>query len=97
MRILLTGGRGLVGSNVLESPRASIHEVLAPNREDLDLLDLEAVKRYLDKSEPDIIIHAAGKVGGIQANLAAPIDFLLENLDIGRNVAGSTYQAYQGF
>ena len=87
MRILLTGGRGLVGSNVLESPRASIHEVLAPNREDLDLLDLEAVKRYLDKSEPDIIIHAAGKVGGIQANLAAPIDFLLENLDIGRNVA----------
>lgn len=86
MRIFLTGGTGLVGSNVLESPRASIHEILAPRRAELNLLDLEAIKRYLSKSEPDIIIHAAGKVGGIQANLAAPVNFLLENLYMGSNV-----------
>jgi GDP-L-fucose synthase len=86
MRILLTGGGGLVGSNVLESARAQNHEIVAPRSSLLNLLDFEGVQKYVADCEPDIVIHAAGRVGGIQANLAAPVDFLVENLDMGRNI-----------
>lgn len=86
MRIWLTGGRGMVGRNFLESPRATHHEILAPSREELDLLDFEAVWSWVGDVRPDIVIHAAGKVGGIQANIREPVQFLLENFDLGRNV-----------
>ena len=86
MRILLTGGGGLVGSNVLQSARSQNHELFAPRSSLLNLLDFEGVQKYVADCKPDIVIHAAGRVGGIQANLAAPVDFLVENLDMGRNI-----------
>lgn len=86
MRILLTGGSGLVGSNFLESPRAQAHELLAPKSEELNLLESGSIKQYLLDLKPDIVVHAAGRVGGIQANLAAPVDFLVENIDMGKNL-----------
>lgn len=86
MRIFLTGSRGMVGRNVLEHPRATEHEWLSPSRNELDLCDFSAVRAYLDQHRPDYVIHAAGRVGGIQANIQYPVDFLIENLDMGRNV-----------
>jgi GDP-L-fucose synthase len=93
MRILLTGGTGMVGRNIQEASGAAAHEVLAPSRRDLDLFDLAAVQRYIDTSKPDLVIQAAGRVGGIQANMRNPVAFLIENLDIGRNVVMSAMQA----
>ena len=81
MRILLTGGSGLVGSNILESPRALLHQIAAPTSKELNLLSYEKTKEYLAQCQPDIVIHAAGKVGGIQANMSAPVDFMLQNLN----------------
>jgi GDP-L-fucose synthase len=52
----------------------------------LDLLDFNAVKDWVKINKPDFVIHAAGIVGGIAANINDPIKFYLENLDIGRNV-----------
>ena len=89
MRVLLTGGSGMVGRNFQEHPAAKEFEVLAPRRAELDLHDFPAVRRYLDQHRPDIVIHAAGKVGGIQANIREPVQFLLENLDAGRNVVSA--------
>ena len=86
MRIWLTGGGGMVGRNFLESSRAAEHEILAPSRAELDLLDAEAVSRWVLHARPDVVVHAAGKVGGIQANLREPVAFLVDNLEIGRNV-----------
>ena len=60
MRILLTGGSGLLGSNVLESSRRFSHEILSPRSKELNLLDSEATKLYLLESRPDIVVHAAG-------------------------------------
>ncbi|WP_314531349.1 GDP-L-fucose synthase [uncultured Pseudomonas sp.] len=86
IRILLTGGSGMVGRNLLEHSRINDFEVLAPPSTELNLLDFKAVQSYLERSQPNLIIHAAGKVGGIQANIREPVKFLLDNLDMGRNI-----------
>jgi GDP-L-fucose synthase len=92
-KILLTGGGGMVGRNVLEHPAIGEFEVLAPRSSEFDLRDFNAVQVYLRKHRPDMVIHAAGKVGGIQANKAEPVGFLLENLDMGRNIVWASYNA----
>jgi GDP-L-fucose synthase len=92
-RILLTGGGGMVGKNLLEHPSISEFEVLAPRSAELDLRNLSAVQAYLNKHRPDMVIHTAGKVGGIQANIQEPVAFLVENLDMGRNIVWSAREA----
>ncbi|MES2863895.1 MAG: GDP-L-fucose synthase [Bacteroidota bacterium] len=86
MRILITGGNGMVGKNILEHKKASNYEILAPSSSELNLRDFASVDKYIKQHKPDIIIHAAGLVGGIQANMARPVDFLVYNLDMGRNI-----------
>lgn len=93
VRILLTGGGGMVGRNVLEHPAISDFEVLAPCSSELDLLDFNAVQAYFRKHQPDMVVHAAGKVGGIQANMREPVSFLMHNLDMGRNIVWAAHQA----
>lgn len=85
-RIFLTGGRGMVGHNFLEHTAASDFEIFAPTSTELDLRDYRAVVEALDRFQPDIVVHSAGKVGGIQANIREPVSFLLDNLDMGRNI-----------
>lgn len=86
MKILLTGGGGMVGRAIQSHSAARPHTVLAPRRADLDLTDRRAVFAYVAAEKPDLIIHAAGKVGGIQANMADPEAFLTENMDMGFNI-----------
>ena len=86
MKILVTGGNGMVGKNILEHPEAAQHVLLSPSSSELNLRDYIAVNAYLKKHQPDFIIHSAGLVGGIQANIARPVDFLVYNLDMGRNI-----------
>lgn len=93
LRILLTGGGGMVGRNVLEHSGIDDFEVLAPRSSELDLRDFNAVQTYLEIHKPNMVIHAAGKVGGIQANMREPVGFLLDNLDMGRNIVWAAHQA----
>ena len=76
----------MVGRNILEHPAIDEFEIIAPNSHELDLRDFNAVQLYLKKHRPDMVIHAAGKVGGIQANIQEPVEFLVDNLDMGRNI-----------
>jgi GDP-L-fucose synthase len=85
-KVLLTGGRGMVGKNILEHSMAKNFDFLAPTSADLNLRDFAKTQDYLSKYAPDFVIHAAGLVGGIQANMARPVDFLVDNVDLGRNV-----------
>lgn len=82
----------MVGRNFLEHPQAAYHEVIAPSRNELDLRNQCAVDEYVAAIQPDLIIHAAGKVGGIEANMQKPVQFLLDNLDMGRNIVWSAYK-----
>jgi GDP-L-fucose synthase len=93
LRILLTGGGGMVGRNVLEHQAIHEFDVLAPPSSELNLLDFREVQAYLQANKPDMVIHAAGKVGGIQANMREPVGFLMDNLDMGRNIVWAAHQA----
>jgi len=93
MRILLSGGSGMVGRNFLEHPEIGAFEILAPRSDELDLCDFTAVQSYMDRHRPEMVLHLAGKVGGIQANLREPVGFLMENLDMGRNLVLAARQA----
>ena len=93
LRIFLTGGRGMVGRNILENPLAAHYDILAPSSKELDLTDADATQHFINEAKPDIVIHAAGRVGGIQANIAHPVDFLVTNTDLGRNVILAAYKA----
>ncbi len=93
MKIMITGGSGMVGRNFLEHQKAGEYRLLSPSRRELDLLDRNAVRNYINGNQPDLIIHAAGRVGGIQANIANPVDFLADNLYMGLNVISSANDA----
>ena len=85
-KLLITGGTGMVGRNICEHPLAHEWDVMAPGRRELDLSNSAAVLAYFEQERPDAVIHAAGRVGGIQANMAHPVDFLVQNVDLGRNI-----------
>lgn len=76
----------MVGKNILECSKALNHQFLTPSSKELNLLDYNSAYDYIKKNQPDFIIHAAGKVGGIQANIAEPVSFLVDNIDMGRNI-----------
>jgi len=84
--VLLTGGRGMVGRNILEHPMAEKFCFITPTSSELDLRNFGSVQNFIATHLPEYVIHAAGLVGGIQANMEKPVDFLVENLDMGRNV-----------
>lgn len=91
--VFLSGGRGMVGQNILEHPLSERFAFLAPSSAQLDLRDYAKVLAYFKQYQPEFIIHAAGLVGGIHANMAKPVDFLVQNLDLGRNVILAARQA----
>ena len=84
--IFLTGGSGMVGRNIIKTFNGSGWEINAPDRSTLDLSDRLATLKYIKNLKPDIIIHAAGMVGGIEANMNNQALFLMSNLLLGQNV-----------
>ena len=76
----------MVGRNLIEAVDASRFDIVAPASTALDLRNPAAVSAFFTGTQPDLIIHAAGRVGGIQANIAAPGQFLADNLRMGLNV-----------
>ncbi|MEL7254255.1 MAG: GDP-L-fucose synthase [Pseudomonadota bacterium] len=84
--LFLTGGSGMVGRNIQDHPGAGDWTILAPSSRELDLMDAGAVERFIAEHQPDLIVHSAGRVGGIRANMAEPVAFLDQNVMIGRNV-----------
>ncbi|MFZ4842157.1 GDP-L-fucose synthase family protein [Mycetocola saprophilus] len=86
-RIFVAGHRGLVGSAIWRHLEALGHtNLIGRTSSELDLRDRGAVFEFLSVERPDVVILAAAKVGGIQANNTYPADFLSENLQIQVNV-----------
>ena len=84
--LLLTGGSGLVGRNIQNHYASNKWNIIAPSSNDLNLMDYSSVKSFFDEYKPDIVLHCAGRVGGISANIQEPVAFLDSNIVIGRNV-----------
>lgn len=87
LKVLITGGSGMVGMNLAECAPDDI-ELLAPSSKELDLLSKASIKEYLLKERPNLIIHAAGIVGGIRANINYPVRFLSANTEMANNLFG---------
>ena len=87
-KVIIFGSNGLVGKslNRILSVSDKVSELIPSTREDTDLFSIEQTKNTIEKTNPDIVINAAAKVGGIYANDTKRTDFIIENLKINLNI-----------
>lgn len=90
--LLITGSSGMVGRNVKEHPKAKGYKLLTPTSAQLNLLDKNAVEEYIKAHKPDIVVHCAGLVGGIVANMNNLAKFLTHNAYMGLNLINACYE-----
>ncbi len=92
-RIYLAGHRGMVGSALLRKLQAhGCNHLILRTRQELDLCDGAAVRSFFDEEQPEIVIIAAARVGGIHANATYPAEFLHENLASAHHLIHEAYR-----
>lgn len=91
-RIWVTGHTGMVGGALLRRLQKEDCTVLTTSRQQVDLCSQAAVQDWMRCHQPDVVIIAAARVGGIVANAARPADFLYENLMIEANLVEAAHQ-----
>lgn len=91
-KIFVAGHRGLVGSAIVRRLAAGgFTNVVQRDRAALDLAKEAAVAQFFASEQPEIVVLAAAKVGGIKANNDYPVEFLLENLRLQNNVISAAH------
>jgi GDP-L-fucose synthase len=92
-KIYIAGHRGLVGSAIVRQLKErSFDNLLMRTHKELDLTNQASVQVFFKNEQPDYVILAAGKVGGIQANNTYPADFIYQNIMIEANVINAAYE-----
>ena len=95
--ICVAGANGMVGKALCKLLDKNGYNVKNKNlfpltRKNFDLSESSKVENWFNRFRPDVVIIAAAKVGGIQANRTKPVDFLLENLKIQNNLIENSYK-----
>lgn len=91
-KVLVTGAHGFVGRNLIPLlEELPIKDLLAPTRRDCNLVVEAEVRDFFAEHKPDIVLHLAGKVGGIAINKAEPGNFFYENIMMGVLVTHHSY------
>jgi len=93
MSVLVAGSTGLAGSAIAAAFESKGQKVVRVNRSIVDLMDLNATKRFLKDAKPELVIDAAAKVGGIGANNSYPVEFLADNIRIQSNLMQAAHEA----
>ena len=92
-KIYVAGHRGMVGSAVWRALEAKGYtNLIGKTSAELDLRNQQAVANFFEKEQPDAVINAAAKVGGILANNENPYPFLMENLQIQNNLIDTAHK-----
>ncbi len=96
MKYYVAGHQGMVGSAIVRRLQSRKRmddplDIITCSRRDLDLTDQTSVRNFFSKERPDIVILAAARVGGIQANNNFPAEFIYENLMIECNIIHASY------
>jgi GDP-L-fucose synthase len=86
MKIVVTGSSGFLGRNLIPYLNESNHDVIGLDSKAGDLTDLRTFSSLLKQHEPELIIHLAGLVGGIQANRTLPASFFYTNQSMTANL-----------
>src|SRR6266700_4091024 len=92
-RIFVAGHNGMAGSAIVRRLRQEPCEVLVEERRDLDLTRQEPTENYFRSTRPDVVVMAAGRVGGILANNTYPVEFLADNLAMELNCIRASHMA----
>jgi GDP-L-fucose synthase len=93
-KIYVAGHRGLAGSALVRRLQAKgYRNILTRSHAELDLVDSAAVARFFKEEQPEVVLLAAAKVGGILANNTYPADFIRDNLAIQTNVIHEAWRA----
>ena len=91
-KIFVAGHNGLVGSAIVRNLESNGHtNIITRTRDELDLTNSDAVKKFFMEEKPEYVFLAAAKVGGIGGNSNYPADFIYQNLMIQSNVIHSAY------
>lgn len=86
-KIYVAGHRGLVGSAIVRNLEAKGYtNIIGRTHKELDLTNQQAVRDFFEQEKPEVVVLAAAKVGGINANNTTPAEFAYENLQIQCNV-----------
>jgi len=90
----IAGHRGMVGSAIVRQLKAAGEtNIVTYSHSELDLTNQMAVRDFMRTEQPDVVVLAAGKVGGIYGNNTYPAEFIYENLMIECNVIHQAFEA----
>ena len=99
-KFFVAGSTGMAGGGICRILRKHNYgniknngKIFTPTRKELNLLDKKMVEDWFKYHRPDVVILAAGKVGGIMANSTKPTEFLLENINIQTNVIETAWKS----
>ena len=96
-RIYIAGHRGMVGSAIARAiQREGNVDLISATSAELDLRDQKATNAFLLEHQPEVVIIAAAKVGGIYANDTYPAEFMYDNLMIASNLVHASHETGVG-
>ena len=93
-KIYVAGHKGMVGSAIIRKlKKKGFTRIIFKDKKKLNLLDQDKVFKFLKKIKPELVIIAAARVGGIQANSNFKQKFIYENLQIQNNLIHGSFLA----
>ena len=93
IKIYIAGHNGMVGSAIWRAlEKKGYNNLIGKSSKELDLRNQQAVINFYKKEQPEVVIDAAAKVGGILANNDFPYQFLMENMQIQNNLIDGAHK-----
>ena len=92
-RVFVAGHRGMAGAALVRRLAREECTILTAPRGTLDLRERAAVREWMERERPDVVILAAARVGGVFANATRPVEFILDNLLIETSVLEAAHHA----
>jgi len=89
-KVLIAGQEGMVGSSIYRLLKKKKFRIIECKRKNLDFTNQKSVNKWFKKHKPNIVINAAGKVGGILDNKTFQSDYIFVNSMIGLNITNSS-------
>lgn len=91
-KILVFGGSGMVGSSLTNLLKSKYDKIRYPTRSEVNLFYEKQIEDYIEEYKPDLVINAAGKVGGILFNSKNNYLSIIENSKIGLNIVNTSFK-----